>query len=446
MGAGTLLSKEPLTIGFARRFATYKRADLLFRDEERLRRLLTNPWKPVQIIFSGKAHPADDGGKVILQRVWQATRDSSFAGRIAFVEDYDLHVAHRLVQGVDIWLNLPRVPMEASGTSGMKAAFNCVPQLSTLDGWWAEGFDAQNGWAIPLAEGDPAEVDAHDHEALFTLLEQEIVPLYYDRDERDVPVRWVRHMKHALRTTGQRFTAQRMVSEYARDYYVPSLEGSYEGDDPPYSPEAPNQIEMRFNGDEHGAATGPAECRIEVDQVDQRRSGAKLDQSDFVDPALQVAAENIFVERDRSREISNSQDHVIQSLESNRVLRHGQRTSRGCLHARTFRGSATLEAFEFFSCLFTLREGRPLQRLREPFSGLFGLARAGQCQGEPVLHRGLTGTVLQRGTECRYCFIVFTAAVSYPAEGIERLRALRAVHRRLCQRQGTIEIAVRIGE
>lgn len=250
VGAGTLLSRKSLTIGFARRFATYKRADLLFRDEERLRRLLTNPWKPVQIVFSGKAHPADDGGKAILQRVWQATRDSSFAGRIAFVEDYDLHVAHRLVQGVDLWLNLPRVPMEASGTSGMKAAFNCVPQLSTLDGWWAEGFDAQNGWAIPLSEGDPAAVDAHDHEALFTLLEQEIVPLYYDRDERDVPVGWVQHMKHALKTIGQRFTAQRMVTEYARDYYVPSLEGSHEGDDPPYTPEPPNQIELRFNGDE----------------------------------------------------------------------------------------------------------------------------------------------------------------------------------------------------
>jgi starch phosphorylase len=233
-GAGTLLSPEPLTIGFARRFATYKRANLLFRDEERLCRLLTDPRRPVQIVFAGKAHPADDNAKKTLQRVWQLTRDTTFAGRIAFVEDYELHVAHRLVQGVDLWLNVPRVPMEASGTSGMKAGLNCVPQIGTLDGWWAEGFTGANGWALPVAEGpDDESVDAEDHDQLFTILEREVVPLYYKRDERGLPLGWVRMMKEALRVAGAHFTTERMVQEYTERFYVPALTGAVEGDDPP---------------------------------------------------------------------------------------------------------------------------------------------------------------------------------------------------------------------
>ena len=254
VGAGTLLSHWPLTIGFARRFATYKRGNLLFRDEDRLRRLLTDPRRPVQLVFAGKAHPADDDAKRLLQQVWQASRDPSFEGRIAFVEDYELHVAHRLVQGVDLWLNLPRVPMEASGTSGMKAAMNCVPQLSTLDGWWSEGFNGENGWAIPLAEGTDEEVDAMDHEALFTLLEREIVPEYYDeRDERGVPVAWVHRMKEAMRVGGRMFTTRRMVQEYAERLYVPALRGDTEGDDPPtHRPAA--QAELPLEGE--AAAAG----------------------------------------------------------------------------------------------------------------------------------------------------------------------------------------------
>ena len=233
VGAGTLLSPEPLTIGFARRFATYKRAHLLFHDEERLRRLLTDPRRPVQLVFSGKAHPADDDAKRVLQHVWRLTRDSRFGGRIAFVEDYELHVAHRLIQGVDVWLNLPRVPMEASGTSGMKAALNCVPQISTLDGWWAEGFNGENGWAIPLSEGTDDEVDAQDHDALFTILERDVVPMYYERDDEAMPRRWICMMKHAMRAAGAHFTTERMVCEYAEQCYVPALSGKVEGDDPP---------------------------------------------------------------------------------------------------------------------------------------------------------------------------------------------------------------------
>ena len=230
VGAGTLLDQEALTIGFARRFATYKRADLMFRDADRLQRLLVNPWRPVQIVFAGKAHPADEPGKQILQRVYAFTREARFEGRIAFIEDYEMHVAHRLVQGVDLWLNVPRAPLEASGTSGMKAGLNGVPQLSTLDGWWSEGYDGSNGWAIP--PGPPPGDDAADAEQLYRLLELEVVPLFYDRDAQGVPHGWVKKMKHAMHIAGARFTAQRMVRQYLTEYYVPAIRGQMP-DDPP---------------------------------------------------------------------------------------------------------------------------------------------------------------------------------------------------------------------
>ncbi|HEV8263787.1 MAG TPA: alpha-glucan family phosphorylase [Gemmatimonadales bacterium] len=238
VGAGTLLDQEALTIGFGRRFATYKRADLIFRDADRLQRLLVNPWRPVQIVFAGKAHPADEPGKQILQRVYAHTREARFEGRIAFIEDYEMHVAHRLVQGVDVWLNVPRPPLEACGTSGMKAGLNGVPQLSTLDGWWSEGYDDSNGWAIPPAPagaggvGGGQDRDAADAEQLYRLLEQEVVPLFYDRDARGVPRGWVEKMKHAMHTAGARFTAQRMIRQYLTEYYLPAIRGQMP-DDPP---------------------------------------------------------------------------------------------------------------------------------------------------------------------------------------------------------------------
>jgi starch phosphorylase len=232
VGAGTLLNPAAFTIGFARRFATYKRADLIFRDEERLLKLLTNPWRPVQIVFAGKAHPADDAGKRMLQRVYSYTRDPRFEGRIAFLQDYDLNSADRLVQGVDLWLNLPVVPMEASGTSGMKAALNAIPQVSTLDGWWAEGYTGLNGWALPLSSGYP-DPDAADAENLYSLLEREVVPLYYDVGKGGVSEGWVLRMKHALYVAGARFTASRMLKDYTDRCYIPATRGSLEGDDPP---------------------------------------------------------------------------------------------------------------------------------------------------------------------------------------------------------------------
>ena len=231
VGAGTLLDSHALTIGFARRFATYKRADLIFRDVERLRAIVTNSSRPVQIVFSGKAHPADNPGKSVLQNVYQFTRDPRFEGRITFIEDYGMYLAHLLVQGVDMWMNLPRIPMEASGTSGMKAALNGVPQLSTIDGWWEEGYEGNNGWAITPDVDDDEGTRAADR--LYTLLETDIVPRFYERDHNDLPRRWIGTMKHAIRVAGQQFTARRMVEQYARGYYAPSILGDMLPDDPP---------------------------------------------------------------------------------------------------------------------------------------------------------------------------------------------------------------------
>jgi len=235
VGAGALLDPGAFTIGFARRFATYKRANLIFSDPERLHNLLVNPRQPVQLVIGGKAHPADTPGKEVLQSVYRFTHDPFYEGRVAFVEDYGMYPAHVLVQGVDLWLNLPRVPLEASGTSGMKAALNGVPQLSTIDGWWEEGFDGTNGWALPrLPEDlDRAETDREDATALYRLLEEEIVPSYYDHDARGVPLAWVERMRNALRVATSRFTAHRMVRDYTERYYAPTMRGENRNDDPP---------------------------------------------------------------------------------------------------------------------------------------------------------------------------------------------------------------------
>ena len=202
VAAGTLLAPDALTIGFARRFAGYKRPELIFHDPERLARILNAAERPVQIIFAGKAHPADDIGKHHLQRVYRRALDPLFGGRVAFVDDYDLHVAHFLVQGCDVWLNNPRKPLEASGTSGMKAAVNGTPHLSIADGWWAEGFNGRNGWVIDggVAGDNYDAVDAADADALYRLLEEEVVPQYYDRDASNVPRRWLATVKESIRS------------------------------------------------------------------------------------------------------------------------------------------------------------------------------------------------------------------------------------------------------
>jgi starch phosphorylase len=224
VAAGTLLDPAALTLGFARRFTGYKRPELVFHDPERLARILNAPDRPVQIIFAGKSHPADDIGKHHLQRVYKRAIDPAYGGRIAFVDDYDLHVAHFLVQGCDAWLNNPRKPLEASGTSGMKASINGVPHLSIGDGWWAEGFTGDNGWVINGGSDNPDAVDAADADAFYRLLEEQVVPAFYDRDDAGVPHRWVGTVKEAIRTVAPRFSARRMVKEYVARMYAPALE------------------------------------------------------------------------------------------------------------------------------------------------------------------------------------------------------------------------------
>jgi starch phosphorylase len=224
LAGGTLLDRDTLTIGFARRFTGYKRPELVFHDAARLARILTHQRRPVQLIFAGKSHPADDIGKRHLQRVYQHAIDPAFGGRIAFVDDYDLHVAHFLVQGCDVWLNTPRKPLEASGTSGMKASANGAVNLSIADGWWAEGYTGSNGWLIEGAfTGDDNAVDAAEAEALYRLLEEDVVPAFYDRDAIGMPTRWLRLVKEAIRTVMPRFCARRMVKEYAQRVYAPAM-------------------------------------------------------------------------------------------------------------------------------------------------------------------------------------------------------------------------------
>jgi starch phosphorylase len=210
-----------LTLGFARRLATYKRLHLLIHDPERMLHLLTAP-HPIQLLFAGKAHPRDDDAKRVLARMFTLKGDPRLGGRVAFFEDYDIGLASILTNGCGLWVNLPRPPLEASGTSGMKAAFNGVLNLSVLDGWWAEAYDGGNGWSIDGAhDADEGAKDARDGAALFDLLEREIIPLYYHRDAAGVPRAWVARIKASLRTIGPRFCATRMLDEYVRSIYTP---------------------------------------------------------------------------------------------------------------------------------------------------------------------------------------------------------------------------------
>jgi len=219
---GVLLDPNVLTLGFARRFATYKRATLILRDSERLKRMVNDRWRPVQIIFAGKAHPADDQGKQLIQQVFTAAKDPSFGGRIAFVEDYDELFAQYLVHGVDVWLSNPLPPNEACGTSGMKSALNGVPNLSIRDGWWLEGFNGRNGWTFGDAGTDQRDVS--DATALYQILEKEVIPLFYKVDDDGVPHRWVRLMKETIKSTAPIFNTRRMMKEYTLKFYQHALQ------------------------------------------------------------------------------------------------------------------------------------------------------------------------------------------------------------------------------
>jgi starch phosphorylase len=223
-----VLSPDALTVGFARRFATYKRANLLLQDREALAALVNHPRMPVQFVFAGKAHPLDGPGKAILQDIVRVTRDPRFVGKIVFIEDYDIDVGRYLVQGVDVWLNTPRRPLEACGTSGQKAVLNGVLNLSVLDGWWAEAYDGANGFAIGQGEthSSIAVHDMRDATDLASVLQREVVPLYYDRDQDGLPREWIARVKRAIRTLGWRFSADRMVMDYVLKTYIPAAGGT----------------------------------------------------------------------------------------------------------------------------------------------------------------------------------------------------------------------------
>jgi starch phosphorylase len=221
-----VVDPEALTIGFARRFATYKRAALLFRDVERLAALLHRPERPVQLILAGKAHPADRPGQQVIQQIFALSRSPELTGRVFVLEDYDIQVARFMVGGVDLWLNTPRRPMEASGTSGMKAAINGIPSLSVLDGWWDEGFDGSNGWAIEQYSGSDDEEAQDDADAaeLYRLLEDEVVPRFYARDDAGLPGQWVGTMRAAIRSAIWPFSTARMLRDYVERLYLPDFE------------------------------------------------------------------------------------------------------------------------------------------------------------------------------------------------------------------------------
>ena len=220
------LDPDVLTIGFARRFATYKRASLLFSRPERLAQLLADPERPIQVLVAGKAHPADEEGKDLIQLVVDFAREPTAAGRVVFLEDYEMTLARRLVQGADLWLNTPRRPHEASGTSGMKAALNGVLNCSILDGWWAEAYSPACGFAIGGPEAERGGADEADAEALYAVLEEQVLPAYYERDEAGLPQRWIALMRESIAELGPRFGTARMAAEYVERLYLPAHEGA----------------------------------------------------------------------------------------------------------------------------------------------------------------------------------------------------------------------------
>ncbi len=220
-----LLSFDALTIGYARRFVPYKRAALVFSDLSRALLLFNDLQRPVQIIYAGKAHPRDGEGKEYLRKIIEVTREHPFFGKVIFLENYDMNVARRLISGCDVWLNTPRRPLEASGTSGQKIAINGGLHLSVLDGWWAEGYNGRNGWAIGGSADDnapPEEVDRRDAESLYEVLSNQVIPLFYDRDRGSIPRKWIARMRHAMRSIIPTFNTDRMVKEYADTMYFPS--------------------------------------------------------------------------------------------------------------------------------------------------------------------------------------------------------------------------------
>jgi starch phosphorylase len=253
-----------LTIGFARRFATYKRATLLFNNLDWLREIISDAQRPVLFIFAGKAHPADEPGRELIRQIADLSRKREFEGRLLLVEGYDLHLARRMVAGVDVWLNNPIYPLEASGTSGMKAAINGAINLSVLDGWWGEGYDGKNGWAIkPAAEGlDPSERDADEARTLYELLQDSVIPMYYRSTSLGYSPEWVAMAKASIASIMPRFNMQRMLTDYAEKFYSPAAEQW-----------------RRFAGDDFSGARNVAEWKARIRAAWPRIAIRRLDQS-----------------------------------------------------------------------------------------------------------------------------------------------------------------------
>jgi len=279
--ANRILDPDILTIGFARRFATYKRGTLLFSDKERLKRLLNDTTRPVQFIFAGKAHPRDEAGKALIQEVYKLSCEAGFENRIVLLEDYDSYIARRLVQGVDLWLNHPLRPLEASGTSGMKLAPNGGINLSVLDGWWCEGYNGNNGWAIG-AEIDNGTVEFQnevDANSLYQLLENQIIPLYYAKPDGKLPLAWLQLMRESIRSVTPVFNTQRMVKEYTERLYIPAVK-SHED----------------FSRDSCGAATQLSHWKVQMRkdwpqvQISDVQIANKDRQNILVGESLQVSA------------------------------------------------------------------------------------------------------------------------------------------------------------
>jgi len=276
-----ILDPEVLTIGFARRFATYKRGALLFSDKERLKRLLNDTTRPVQFIFAGKAHPRDEGGRALIQEVYRFSREAGFENRVVFLEDYDSYIARRLVQGVDLWLNNPLRPMEASGTSGMKCAPNGGINLSVLDGWWHEGFNGNNGWAIAaeISDGTVEFQSAVDANSLYQLLENQIIPLYYAKPDGKLPLAWLQLMRESIRSVTPVFNTHRMVKEYTERLYIPA---------------ARSHENFAQNGCEPATQLSQWKARMRKDwpqvRIHNVQVGNKDRQNIFVGESLQVSA------------------------------------------------------------------------------------------------------------------------------------------------------------
>jgi starch phosphorylase len=276
-----VLDPEILTIGFARRFATYKRGTLLFNDKERLKRLANDATRPVQFIFAGKAHPRDEAGKALIQEVYKFSREAGLENRVVFLEDYDSYIARRLVQGVDLWLNHPLRPLEASGTSGMKSAPNGGINLSVLDGWWREGYTGSNGWAIgaEIDNGTTEFQNEVDANSLYQLLENQIVPLYYAKPDGKLPLAWLQLMRESIRSVTPVFNTQRMVKEYTEQLYIPAA-----------------RAHGNFSSDGCGAATQLSQWKAQMRkdwpqvQISDVQVANKDRQSILVGESLQIRA------------------------------------------------------------------------------------------------------------------------------------------------------------